>query len=171
MPIQGKKIFFEFDPFELIGVDAEEITSKREAKQRMAEVIREEVLNHVGQAKSPVAGESWKASLSPGYKKYKAKYSSAKNANMELFGDMLDALDCVVKPNGNLELRVQGKQAPKADGHNNHSGKSTLPQRRFIPDENQTFKREIIQKLKIIADEYTEVQDYGDEEFEDDDEV
>jgi hypothetical protein len=153
MPMQGNKIFFEFDPFEIAGTDRP-ASNVREAKQRIADLVLEEVLNYVGKASSPVSGESWQASLSPAYKKYKAKHSSSTKANMELFGDMLDSLECVVSSNGKIQLRIQGSQAAKADGHNNHSGDSSLPQRRFIPDEGQTFKQDIIEKIKTVLSDY-----------------
>lgn len=167
MAIEGNKIYFEFDPFELAGVPRPK-SNVREAKQRLAELVREEVLNHVGQSKSPVAGEGWKSSLSPSYKKQKGKYSSVLKANMELHGDLLDNLDCVINRNGNLELRNTGSQAAKSDGHNNHSGDSSLPQRRFIPDAEQTFRREIIAKMRIVAEEYLDGTE--DEDVEDEDE-
>lgn len=148
--IQGNKIFYEFDPFELAGVERP-ATDVREAKKRIADLILEEVLSYVGQAKSPVSGESWKSSLSPAYKKQKSKVSSVLQANMELYGDMLDSLECVINRNGNIELRIAGREAAKADGHNNHSGLSSLPRRRFIPDAGQTFKREIIEKIKTVS--------------------
>lgn len=150
LPIQGNKIYFEFDPFELCGLD-EPTEGVDEMRQALADLVLEETLNAVGQSKSPVAGETWKASLSPGYKKFKSKFSSVLRANMELHGDMLDKLECVVNRAGNLELRITGKsESAKADGHNNHSGESVLPQRRFIPDDGQTFRRNIIQKMKSV---------------------
>lgn len=168
MPVQGNKIFFEFDPFELTGMPKPK-SGIREAKQRCADLVLEEVLNTVGQARSPVAGESWKSSLSKGYKAVKGDYSSNLTANMELHGDLLDNLECVVNPKGRLELRNTGRQTGKADGHNNHSGQSSLPQRRYIPDTGQTFKRDIIEKMKVILSDYVD-EDSTDFDDEDEDE-
>lgn len=153
MTIQGNKIFFEFDPFEATGIPKPK-GNVREAKKRVADLVLEEVLNHVGQSSSPVMGESWKRSLSKSYKKFKSKHSSNLSANMELFGDMLDNLEAVVNRYGMVELRQTGDQVDKADGHNNHSGRSSLPQRRYIPDEGQTFKRSIMDKIADILSEY-----------------
>lgn len=164
LPIQGNKIYFEFDPFELAGVD-EPIEGGDQIREDLANLIREEVLAAVGNSRSPVAGESWKATLSPGYKKFKKKYSSVLRANMELHGDMLDAMECVVNGDGNLELRIIGKnEAAKADGHNNHSGESSLPQRRFIPDDGQTFKAGILSKMRAIIAGGSASADGGDED-------
>lgn len=147
------KVAYEFDPFELVGIPAPK-GKKIEAKAAISEFILEEVLNYVGQGRSPVSGGKWKRGLSPEYKKQKAKYSSALFANMELHGDMLDALEVVQNPKGKLELRVKGREADKADGHNNHTGRSSLPPREFIPKEGQTFKKPILDGIKRIAQEF-----------------
>ena len=59
-----------------------------------------------------------------------------------------------IKRGGKLSLEVTGREAAKADGHNNHSGDSTLPERKFIPEERETFKRDIVQGLKSLLKEY-----------------
>ena len=156
MPVQGSKIFFEFDPFELLGRD-KPVGSTREAKRAVADYVREEILSHVAGARSPVEGESWQAKLSKEYAKRKGKISSSGTANMELYGDMLDNMDVVVNQRGMVEVRVTGKQGDKARGHNQHSGDTKnkyLPQRRFIPDTGQTFKRSIMGGIDVILDEF-----------------
>lgn len=150
-----QELGFTFDPFELTGKEKPKKNVSK-LKREMKDFIREEVLSYVGEGKSPVQNGAWQRTLSKDYKKKKSKYSSASFANMELKGDMLDALD-VVESGSNLKLRVAGaKQAAKADGHNNHSGLSSLPPREFIPKEGQTFKRKIIQGLRDIIDKYDE---------------
>jgi hypothetical protein len=151
------KISYEFDPFELMGLPTPS-SNVRLAKQELCEFILEEVLSHVGDGKSPVSGGKWKRSLSKDYKKKKSEISSSLFANMELQGDMLDSLECVINRAGNLELRIKGREAAKADGHNNHSGKSKLPPREFIPKPNQTFKRDIISGMRDIAEEFLDGQ-------------
>lgn len=149
-----KKLAYKFDPFELTGL--ERPTNKSDVKRALNEIadyVRTEVLQYVGDGSSPVSGGAWKKTLSPEYKKIKEKISSAGFANLELTGDMLDALECVVTKDGELSLQIVGSEAPKADGHNNFSGKSELPAREFIPNEkkSQTFKRPILQGMKEIA--------------------
>ena len=62
---------------------------------------------------------------------------------------MISALDYKVSGN-EITIGVFGDDAPKADGHNNLSGASTLPLRRFIPGEGETYTRDI---RKLIQDE------------------
>ncbi len=150
------KIAYKFDPEDLTGEDIPR-GRVREAMQEIGEFVKEQVLSYVGDAKSPVSGGKWKRSLSKSYKEYKSEFSSSTIANMELTGSMLDALE-VVSVGGELELRIQGEEAAKADGHNNFSGSSNLPLREFIPKPSQTFKRDIIAGIRKI------IQDYQDEE-------
>lgn len=62
---------------------------------------------------------------------------------------MISALDFKVSGN-EITIGVFGDDAPKADGHNNLSGASTLPLRRFLPGEGETYTRDI---RKLIQDE------------------
>lgn len=147
------KVAFEFDPFELAGIDPPKKNIGK-AREDIAKMIAREVIEAAGDGRSPVAGGSWKRSLSKEYKKRKVAQGGNAYADMLLDGDMLLATDCVVKGT-KLELRTKGsKEAAKADGHNNHSGKSSLPLREFIPKEGQTFKRDIIDGIRQIAKEY-----------------
>jgi hypothetical protein len=153
MAIEGSKIYYKFDPWEVLGIEKPK-TGSREARQEMADFLHTEILDYVGSGKSPVAGGAWKRSLSKEYKKRKADFSSDLFANMELTGDMLDSLQVVATPDGMIEVRIKGKNAAKADGHNNHSGKSRLPPREFIPKQDQHFKRSIESGMRDIAREF-----------------
>lgn len=150
MPIKGNKIFFEFDPLE--GKDLSP-GDKADALSAIADFVKEQVLLYVGDGESPVSGGKWKRSLSPDYLKQKKKESGVNFANLELTGALLDSLD-VVRVGDKLSLQILGDEAPKADGHNNHSGKSSLPERRFIPDEGQKFKKDIMAGIKDIIESY-----------------
>lgn len=152
-----RKISYEFDPFELVGLEPP--ASARDRKAALDEIrdyIRTEILQYCGDGNSPVQGGSWKRTLSPEYKKIKEKISGANFANLELYGDMLDALECVITSDGNLSLQIVGSEADKADGHNNFSGKSELPPREFIPNEakGQTLKQPIRIGIKAIAESF-----------------
>lgn len=115
---------------------------KEKIKDAVGEYLIEQTLLSVGDATSPISGESWKKTLSPEYKKVKDEYGGSLVANMELKGDMLSALG-FEKTDEGIKIGVFGGEAPKADGHNNFSGDSTLPSRRFLPDEGQAYKSKI----------------------------
>lgn len=150
-----KKVAFEFDPFEHLGIDPPKSARDRaDALERVAEIVKTEVLEYVSKGTSPVSGGPWKRSLSPEYKKLKQSESGVSYANMELTGDMLNALDVRKKRGTKLSLEIAGSEAPKADGHNNHSGDSTLPERRFIPKDDETFKSKIWSDIRRILKEY-----------------
>lgn len=145
------KVEFEFDPFELLGIDPP-TTGKRAKKAEVAEYVLDQVLLHVEQAKSPVRSGKWKRGLSKDYKARKLAQGGSSIADMELDGHMLDALE-IVNYRGKLRLRIQGVEEDKADGHNNHSGKSRLPAREFIPKPDGNFKRSILQGMREILDD------------------
>lgn len=125
-------------------------------KKQVGDYLVEAILKNVSEGKSPVQGGGWTRKISTPYKKIKSKYSSKLYANMELHGDMLDALKYEPTEDG-IEIGIFDEtQVPKADGHNNFSGKSKLPERRFIPKEDQKFKKDILQEVATILTNFTE---------------
>lgn len=124
-------------------------------KQDIGEFLKEQILLKVADAVSPVTGDAFDR-LSKEYKAKKSAEGYSTTPNLEVTGDMLGALDYQITSDG-IEIGVYGDQAPKADGHNNFSGKSQLPERRFIPDEGQEFSPDIMQDVdNIIADTVAE---------------
>lgn len=114
----------------------------------------EQTLLATSGAKSPVSGESFPA-LKRSYKQLKEAQGGAPEANLELTGEMNDALTFEAV-DGGLEIGFFGDQAPKADGHNKFSGKENgAPQRRFLPGEGQNYKREIQSGVEQIIKEYS----------------
>ena len=121
------------------------------------------ILDSVGSAKTPIEGGAYKSSLNPIYAKIKSKISGGKNANMELYGDMLDALEYRIdEASGTVEVGIYDEdEAAKAYGH--HSGFKGHPsskmrgnknKRQFIPNSKQKFKEEIRRGIDRILDEY-----------------
>lgn len=150
-----KSVKFKFNPFELAGIKAPRGRDADRLRQEIAEAVLDEVLNYIGSANSPVAGEKKFQALSKEYKKRKAEESSSPIANLELSGDMLDALECVNVSGNQFELRIiDPTEAAKAHGHN--TGANRLPKRQFIPEDGQTFKRNILNTIKDIALEFYE---------------
>lgn len=155
----GYKVVYEFDPFDVTGVDKP--TSKKdkqEALEAIAEYVRDEILQYVGDAESPVSGYGKFKNLSKDYKKFKSQVSGSTQANMELYGDMLDSLEYKIVGNKIQVGWFGGEQAAKADGHNNFSGDSELPLRRSIPNakDGEGFKRDIVKGMKEIAKNFLE---------------
>ncbi len=156
---QAGHLRFEFDPFEKFPRLGNKVPddNKKQAQREISDFILDAVLDIVGGAKSPVKGEGWKQSLSTEYKEFKKTQSSSSKANMELKGDMLDALKSHPGKGSNVVLEIKGKQAEKADGHNKLTGRSNKnPKRRFIPGKGQEFKDSINSGIRAILREFAE---------------
>jgi hypothetical protein len=129
---------------------------RKEAEDLIADLIREEILSHVADQNSPVAGHGKFPKLNKEYKEKKKGEGLPGLPNLEFSGDMLDALEVYPVRGGVIRVEISGEEAPKADGHNNHSGDSTLPLRRFIPDDGETFKKKILSGVRDILLEYSD---------------
>ena len=114
---------------------------RQEVLDQIGELLVEQILDYVGDQKSPVTGSAFKP-LSLEYAKRKKEEVGNTRANLDLFGDMLQSVDYRITGD-KIEIGVFGSEAPKADGHNNLSGESRIPTRRFIPAEGQSFTPEI----------------------------
>jgi hypothetical protein len=145
----------------LIQLDLDGVPSERVAavKKEVGDYLIEEILRHVGDGKSPVAGESWKK-LSQAYAdEYKG---GNRTPTMQLFGDLLDSLTARDAGGTAIKLGHFGsEQAPKADGHNQHSlearfwaASRDFPKRRYIPEDGQRFKSSIERGIQEIVDSY-----------------
>jgi hypothetical protein len=150
------KIFkYEFDPFEIAGVSRPKGETKERILEKVSDYVLEEVLSFVGDGVSPVAGQGKFKALSNEYKKKKKADGSSPVPNLELEGDLLDALTVKKNKKGNLELFVDDPdQQGKVDGHNDFTGRSPLPRRAFIPSDDEGFKAKIEKTIKsIVLDE------------------
>lgn len=126
------------------------------------------MLKTVNGAKSPVAGGEWKSTLSPEYKKKKIGEGLSGKADMEESGAMLDALDFEDDGEDSIRFGFFGDEAPKADGHNNFSGKSDLPRRQSLPDVGDEFTPSIQKGIEaIIADNLADGLEFDTEDFAD----
>lgn len=151
----ARRVKHSFDPFEFAGVERPKVGLRSEAMQRVAQVLDEEIRNYLSQAKSPVSKVGRFRALSKEYRDKKLASGRPGIPNLEFFGDMLAAMQ--VRKNVKKRLitvEISGKQGDKADGHNNHSGESNLPTRRFIPTENEQFNQVIQRRIKSILEEF-----------------
>jgi phage gpG-like protein len=143
------KVEYEFNPFKITGVDDSELTKaqKKDILDDIADLVLTSVLDKVGSGESPVKGHGKFKLLN---KEYADKEHGGKRvSHLELNGDMLDSLKVIVKGD-RLLLTVDEDQQPKADGHNNFSGDSLIPTRRFIPfaKDGETFKKDIMEEME-----------------------
>lgn len=137
---------------DLFGEQKLPVKAKKRIQEEVGNFLVEQTLVSMNEKKSPVKGEGSFKALSPEYKKYKLKEVGSKEANLEFEGEMKDELNFEPTPFG-ISLGVYGDRAGAADGHNNLSGKSSLPTRRFLPDEGQQYKDPIAKEVdRIVAD-------------------
>lgn len=146
--VSGNEISSEID-LELEGVSSR---LKSRVKREVGEYLVEQTLLSLGEGKSPVSGAKFKRSLSKDYKEEKVKAGRNSYADLEFTGDLKDSFKFKTTESG-IKIGHFGKEAGKADGHNNFSGKSELPERRYLPDDNQSYKRDIQKQIdRIVQD-------------------
>lgn len=141
----------KIDLTKIKGFDDLKRNVKARLKEEVGNFVKESVLDHVGDGKSPVANGAWKRSLSPEYRKIKAKTSGVTFANLELEGDMLDTLD-FKKTSTGVEVGIYGDSLQDKKAFNHNTG-DTLPQRQFIPIGNGNFKKPIESEIRKIVRE------------------
>lgn len=136
-PFSADGTFFEIDLFE--GVNISE-ARKDQAARDVGEYLVSEINMRLDSSNSIVSGISRFPGLTSKYKKKKMAEGGSSSPDLELSGAMRDAISYRTTASG-VEVGVyKRKQALKADGHNNFSGLSLLPTRRFLPDKNQSLK-------------------------------
>lgn len=153
------KVQYKFDPFEIAGRDKKELSAgkREEVMSRVADYVKESVLVDVAESRSPVTGRRFKGLSTKGkdggYKARKVALGGDPTPNLRLRGAMLDSL-VVDQGASRLTLTVGADQQDKADGHNNFSGKSKLPERKFIPDasNDEGFRPSIRDGIAAIID-------------------
>lgn len=139
--------------FEIPNIDQVPSNLRGDLVNEVGDYLVQSILDYVGEAKSPVAGGKYKSKLSDAYAKSQKMGDTL--ANLDLNGDMLNAL--TFKTNaytGKVTVGIfDDEQAIKSY---NHNVGDTLPQRQFIPDEDQLLKAEIIRGVKRILEGYLE---------------
>jgi len=127
------------------------IPNKSEVKTQVGNFIIEEILLRVAEGKSPLKGTpTWKRLGKNFANKFKG---GNRTPDLELEGDLLDALISKNRRGDEIEVGIfKASQTGKADGHNNHSGDSNLPLRRFIPDEDEQFYQKITKGIEEIVE-------------------
>lgn len=151
-----RKVKYDFNPLAQIDIRLSS-DEKDDLLDRISNYVLESVLSDVGEARSPVTGKPF-----PKLSKDYAEKVGRKVATLELTGDMLDSLK-IERKKSLLRLTVPDDEQGKADGHNNFSGESPLPERKFIPDAEagESFRPEIIGGIKDIIDEFIQERESG----------
>lgn len=128
--------------------------NKQKAKKEVADLLIDATLESVSQGKSPVNGEGKWKKLNKDYAD--REKGGDRTPNMELTGDMLDALEAKISsPKRNyVTIQIGGSEAEKAESHNHLFGEGTNPRRRFIPDEEQSYKTDIQREIERIEAKY-----------------
>lgn len=146
----AKQVKYDFNPFKLVNEPAKGVRDKDKVIDKIAKFIVDSVASKTKSGTSPVKGRGK-------FKKLTKEYAAAmkggsRKPNLTLEGDMLGSLDAFKKRGHTMRLTVAEDENDKADGHNNHSGDSLLPERRFIPKDKdgETFKKDILQGIKKI---------------------
>jgi hypothetical protein len=151
------KVKYDFKLEDLIP-DVEIARGKKsEVVDSVKDYILEQVLLHVAEGKSPVAGHGKFKKLDKDYAERKDEEGgtvlAGRGSNLELTGALMSSLK-ITKRGNKMTLTVERDQQDKADGHNNFSGDSKLPIRRFIPfaEEEETFNAKIIEGVRKIVE-------------------
>ena len=154
----------EIDLFDDIVVPK---AAREEVAQAVGEFLLEQTQIKLAQGESPIQGYGKFKKLSKEYAAIKQDEVGNTDPNLESSGEMRDQLTFKTTPKG-IEIGVIGPSAKKADGHNNLSGESELPTRRFLPDVGETYKPEIQRQVKeIIQDIVGEHHEFERGDFED----
>ena len=131
------------------------LAQKREILEEIGDYIRDTMLDFITEGKSPVTARKFKRLSTPYSDDMKG---GDRTADMQLEGDMLDALDFKVKKDY-LEIGwFDSDQAAKAFGHTTGmeghpwlEGKT--PVRKLIPDEKGFFAAEIRDGIADIIED------------------
>lgn len=119
--------------------------SKEDAALAIGQELIDSIKDHLKDGESPVEGYKFKE-LSEKYAD--KKKGGDRTPNLKLEGDLLESLSAEYEGD-TLVIGVSSSQEGKADGHNNFSGDSNLPTRRFLADSGEVFKDQdkIIQNI------------------------
>jgi len=145
--VTDKDIYSELE-LDLSDVPRED---RVDVKDQVGQFIIEQILKSVGSVESPIEGGKFKKTLSPDYRAKKKAEGYSPIPNLEVSGNMLSSLDFKNSSSG-IKIGIFGdsENAGKADGHNNFSGESNLPERVFLAKSGSTFKKDITDQINNI---------------------
>lgn len=154
MPIALDEMSYKLDLKEELDKAGIDKSKRKTALEAVGMYILGEIKSYVDKTKSPVKGQGGFKALEKEYKKYKKKLGKGSKADLQLTGDMLNTLK-VKSTQKYVKLEItKGKEIKKAY---NHNVGDTLPQRQFLPDDNDSesaFKRNITSGIKKVIEEF-----------------
>jgi len=154
MPIEKEEVSFTYDLDELL--DDVPIEDREDAAYDAGNVALDAVKSYMAKQSSPVKGEGKFQALSKDYKKIKQKIAGNKKANLKLFGDLDESMEVEANDNS-FTISIREDNVEKAYNHNTKKTKENpLPKRQFLPNDakNETFKRDVISKIKKEIKKY-----------------
>lgn len=143
MPINKNEVSYTYDLDDLLKDVPEE--DREDAAYDAGEAALSAVKSYMEGSRSPVKGEGKFKALSKEYKKKKRKVAGNEKANLKLFGDLDESLEVDADDNS-FTISVQGNENILKSY--NHNVGDTLPKRQFLPNEGETFKRNVVAKIK-----------------------
>ena len=161
MALKESETSFEFKP------ELPDNLSRSEKKALLTDIgdyLVTEILTYVADGNSPVSGYGEFKKLNPNYAENQK--TGDRTPNLELNGDMLEALTFEIVGDAIKVGIFDDDQAIKSYGHNTGmKGHPTLegkvPVRRFIPDKDEKLKKDITGYVETI------IQDFLDDKSED----
>ncbi len=155
--------------FKDVALDLSKVreADKDRVKKKVADLLYDEVLRYIAKGKSPVQGERDFKTLNKSYAKREKQGN--RTPNLQLEGDMIREdfdtqvlLDTDIIRVGHYKTSTADTQGEKADGHNQHSAKAQawalgkdFPKRRYVPNEAQAFKSDIMDKVQNVIDRFS----------------
>ena len=147
----AKKIKYDFNPFALTGESAKGLGSRRAGVlSEIASMVTDAIRDKASVQTSTVSKRGKWKSLSTAYAK--AEKGGNRTANLRLSNDMMNGLNTHKRSGNTLRTTVQEDDQGKADGHNNFTGNSPLPERRFIPNatDGETWNKSLVSAMREI---------------------
>lgn len=162
MPITEEETSFlyklDIDSYLKKGDKKLSTSEKNEIKELVGEHLINNILEKVADSHSPVTGRKFKQ-LNEEYAE--REKNGDRDANLDLFGDMLNSLEYKVKRNG-IEIGIYDEdQAIKSYAHNTgFKGHPVLAdkglKRQFIPNKGENFTKSVLSGVRDVIEEYLE---------------
>jgi len=150
MPIRKDKVSFKYDVTKhLKSVPNED---REDAANDAGEAALEKISEFMEKQRSPVKGQFSYPKLSKEYADFKQSKVGNKKPNLRLNGELLESLD-VEADDDSFTISVTGSDENIKKAYNHNVG-DTLPKRQFIPNDNQTFKGEVVKAIKDAIKKY-----------------